>query len=322
MWAKMYLLLIGILLMTIASPPLDAADSVRTEEVVLTDFTSTDDDFGWYVVNDSVMGGRSEGDFQQEKGELHFTGRTNTNGGGFSSLRTKPMQLDLSSHTGIKLRVKGDGRRYTWRLTTEARFRGRQVSYWAEFDTLDGAWSEVNIPFTSFVPKLRGYQLEGPELDPGQITGMGIMIYDKQDGPFELRLASVRAYLADEPFKLSQYQWKKRVLVLSAPTGDDQHLKQQQHELASAPQEFADRDMALVTLLDNSAATAEDRELTAEEVTTARTALDIPQGKFALKLIGKDGSVKLSSETAIPMAEIYALIDTMPMRRVETAVRE
>ena len=178
------------------------------------------------------------------------------------------------------------------------------------------------MPFTSFIPKQRGYQLEGPELDPEQITGMGIMIYDKQDGPFELRLASVHAYLADQPFKLSQYQWKKRVLVLSAPTGDDQHLKQQQHELASAPQEFADRDMALVTLLDNSAATAEDRELTAEEVTTARTALDIPQGKFALKLIGKDGSVKLSSETAIPMAEIYALIDTMPMRRVETAVRE
>ena len=322
MWAKMYLLLSGILLMTIVSPPLDAADSVRTEELVLTDFTSTGDDFGWYVVNDSVMGGRSEGDFQQEKGELHFTGRTNTNGGGFSSLRTNPMQLDLSSHTGIRLRVKGDGRRYTWRLTTEPRLRGRQVSYWAEFETLDGAWSEVNIPFTSFVPKLRGYQLEGPELDPGQITGMGIMIYDKQDGPFELRLASVHAYLADQPFKLSQYQWKKRVLVLSAPTGDDQHLKQQQHELASAPQEFADRDMALVTLLDNSAATAGDRELTAEEVTTARRDLDIPQGAFALKLIGKDGSVKLSSETEISMAEIYALIDTMPMRRVETSVRE
>lgn len=288
---------------------------------MLTDFTSESSDLGWYVVNDNVMGGRSEGDFEQAQGELSFTGRTNTNGGGFSSIRTKPMQLDLSNHNGIQLHVKGDGRRYTWRLTTDARWRGRQVSYWADFETRNEAWSTVNIPFSNFIPKFRGYQLEGPTLDPSQITGMGLMIYDNQDGPFELDLTSVTAYSADSPFALTQYQWKNRVLLVSAPTEDDKNLIKQQDALALAPEGFADRDMVLVTLLDNTVSTAEDRELTSEEVATARAALGIRPGSFALRLIGKDGSVKLSRETATSMTGIYALIDTMPMRQIEKSGR-
>ena len=183
--------------MTFTSPPLDAADPGPRDALLLTDFTSASSDLGWYVVNDNVMGGRSEGDFEQAQGELRFSGRTNTNGGGFSSIRTQPLQHDLSSHAGIRLTVKGDGRRYTWRLTTAAQWRGRQISYWADFDTRDGEWSTVNIPFSGFIPRFRGLVLDGPALDPGAITGMGLMIYDNQDGPFELQLASVHAYSAD-----------------------------------------------------------------------------------------------------------------------------
>lgn len=179
--------------MTLVVPP-EGAAATPANEILLTDFTSTSTDFGWYVVNDNVMGGRSEGDFSLQQGELHFTGKTNTNGGGFSSIRTSPMVLDLSSNAGIRLRVQGDGRRYTWRLTTDARWRGRQVSYWADFETQDGTWTTVDIPFGRFIPKFRGYRLDGPALDSGQITGMGLMIYDDQDGPFELRMRAVYAY--------------------------------------------------------------------------------------------------------------------------------
>ena len=167
---------------------------MTSPSLLLTDFTSNSADLGWYVVNDNVMGGRSEGGFEQEEGELRFTGRTNTNGGGFSSIRSQPAQLDLSNYTGIELKIRGDGRRYTWRLTTEARWRGKQISYWADFETRDGTWTTVNIPFGDFIPRYRGYQLEGVALDAAQITGMGLMIYDNEDGPFELQLTSVQAY--------------------------------------------------------------------------------------------------------------------------------
>ena len=268
------------------------------------------------------MGGRSDGDFQLVQGELSFAGSTNTNGGGFSSIRTKAMQLDLSNHAGIQLRVKGDGRRYTWRLTTDARWRGRQVSYWADFDTEDDEWSLVNIPFSGFIPSFRGYKLEGPALDPGQVTGMGLMIYDKQDGPFELQLSSVNAYSKEASFTLNQYRWKNRVLVVSAPAEDDRNLKEQKKAVVLSAEEFAERDMAFVTLLDSGVSRAGDRRLTSKEVATARAALGVRRGSFNVALIGKDGSVKLSRQEATSMTDIYALIDTMPMRQQEMPDRQ
>ena len=42
----------------------------------------------WRIVNDNVMGGRSIGDFKISEESLSFFGATNTNGGGFSSIRS------------------------------------------------------------------------------------------------------------------------------------------------------------------------------------------------------------------------------------------
>ena len=131
----------------------------------------------------------------------------------------------------------------------------------------------------------------------------------------------MHVYSTDAPFTLKQYQWRNRVLVVSAPTEDDKNLKEQQNEVALTSKEFADRDMELVTLLNNADSTAGNRKLTAEEAETARAALGIDPGSFALRLIGKDGSVKLSVNKATRMKEIYALIDTMPMRLSEEPVR-
>ena len=75
--------------------------------------------------------------------------------------------------------------------------------------------------------------------------------------------------------------------------------------------------MALVILLGDGISTAGDRALTPEESAAARAALGIRPESFALRLIGKDGSIKQSSDNATPMSEIYALIDTMPMRQSE-----
>lgn len=185
--------------MTFPSPSPDASESHSSRELLVTDFTSRSNDLGWYVQNDNVMGGRSRGDFEIGQGELIFAGSTNTNGGGFSSILTQPFRLDLSNYDGIQLRVKADGRRYTWQLQTNARWRGSRISYWADFTTRDGEWSTVKLPFSSFVPQFRGFKLNGPELDSREIREMGVYIYDKQDGLFELHMESVRAYSAGKP---------------------------------------------------------------------------------------------------------------------------
>ena len=40
-----------------------------------------------------------------------------------------------------------------------------------------------------------------------------------------------------------------------------------------------------------------------------------------VRLIGKDGSVKRSASKPVAMQALYALIDTMPMRRAEARER-
>ena len=185
-----------VLWLTTGGALIAASNTAMADDQLITDFTENSANLGWYVVNDNVMGGRSDGDFSVQQGELHFAGRTNTDGGGFSSIRTDAAPLDLSRHAGIRVTVLGDGRRYTWRLSTDARVYGRPLSYWASFETVDGEWRTVDIPFSSFVPRFRGAVLNGPPLDTARIKGMGLMIYDGRDGPFEIRLTSVHAYAA------------------------------------------------------------------------------------------------------------------------------
>ena len=128
---------------------------------------------------------------------------------------------------------------------------------------------------------------------------------------------NVRSCADEAPFTLQQYRWRNRVLVVSAPNADDSETLQQLAELAATSDEFADRDMVLVTLLDNADSMSDSCKLTSAEVAAARTDLGIRPGAFVLKLIGKDGSVKLTTSGATSMQEIYALIDSMPMRQRE-----
>jgi hypothetical protein len=318
---SLFLLTIAVLMSPISANEHGSSATARDAggSKLITDFTSAGEDLGWYVVNDNVMGGRSDGGFDVSDGELRFAGQTNTRGGGFSSIRSKSLGLDLSNQDGIRLRVKGDGRRYTWRLTTRATAYGRPIAYWADFDTAAGAWQSIDVPFSRFVPRFRGEELDGPALNTSEITGMGLMIYDKRDGPFEAVLKSVYAYAHGQgaPFSLAELRWDRRVLVLNAPDANDEALRVQLGLVGSSEAEFVERDLLLVTLLDDSNSSAGNRRLTRDEVERARAELGIEGSEFAVLLMGKDGGVKLSRSEVVPMEAVYALIDGMPMRRRE-----
>ena len=70
---------------TIADPPATIAAACRR----LTDFDDSDFDGGWAVVNDGVMGGRSNGALEFTDSAMRFTGDVVTAGGGFTSVRLR-----------------------------------------------------------------------------------------------------------------------------------------------------------------------------------------------------------------------------------------
>jgi NADH dehydrogenase [ubiquinone] 1 alpha subcomplex assembly factor 1 len=152
--------------------------------------------FDWRIVDDGVMGGLSQGKREIGKdGILRFFGTLSLeNNGGFSSLRTGAVKLDLSDAEGVVLRVKGDGRTYQVRFSTDAEYLGNEMSFQAAFPTTRGEWTEVKVPFNGFTGTWRGRELPDKVFDPAKIRRIGLQLADKKAGAFELRVDWIRSY--------------------------------------------------------------------------------------------------------------------------------
>ncbi|NOK64053.1 MAG: hypothetical protein GFH27_549409n27 [Chloroflexi bacterium AL-W] len=168
-----------------------------TPEAALTlfDFTQTDAAQRWAVVNDGVMGGVSGSQFQVEATIGVFAGFVSLeNNGGFASVRTPPELRDLSAYTGVVVRVKGDGKRYQFRLRSNSSFN--QVAYTTGFDTQDDVWQTVRLPFAEFIPTSFGVVLtDVSSIDPSEIASFGVLISDKQEGEFRLEMDWIGVYV-------------------------------------------------------------------------------------------------------------------------------
>jgi hypothetical protein len=141
------------------------------------------------------MGGLSQSHLELSQGDNGlFTGIVSLeNNGGFASVRASIPVLDLSEFRGVRVRVKGDGRRYQLRFRSEASLDG--VAYRAEFDTVADEWSEIDLPFDGFQASFRGVTPRGAgPLDTSAIRQVGFLIGDKREGPFRLEIAWVKAY--------------------------------------------------------------------------------------------------------------------------------
>lgn len=148
----------------------------------------------WRVINDGVMGGRSSGGPKFENGVMVFEGIINTNGGGFSSMRLDVEAGLLSQAEALSLRVKSDGRAYRMSFRTDARHRGRPISFQALIPaTARGEWVDVSVPLHGLRASLFGRPVSGASFDKSKVWEMGFIIADGQDGPFRLEIESLKA---------------------------------------------------------------------------------------------------------------------------------
>lgn len=152
--------------------------------VRLISFDPAQTSMRWQVVNDTVMGGRSVSHFTIENSQLEFSGYLDTDGGGFASLRSNRLDWDLSEFAFIRLKVRGDGRNYRFRLFVE----GDRVSYQSEFETVPGEWRIVELPIDQFYASWRGRRVSRPPLESSEIVGVGVILADGLDGDFNLTL--------------------------------------------------------------------------------------------------------------------------------------
>lgn len=114
---------------------------------------------------------------------------------------------------------------------------------------------------------------------------------------------------------LADFEWRHRVVII---VSDENHaLASRQANLLLADEEgLKERDIIVLEVGPNRVQTLFGPSYALNPY-AIRYDLDISDPVFGLLLVGKDGSVKLRSNSVVMPFEIFALIDQMPMRQNE-----
>jgi hypothetical protein len=153
------------------------------------DFSDADTVRAFRVVNDGVMGGVSDSRLAMVDGALRFEGSVSlANGGGFASFRG-PARLPAGA-SALSVTLRGDGQRY--KLVLKRDDDGSTPQYQAPF-VAPREWTSVRFAPADFSATFRGRPVAAPPLAFGEVRALGVLISDRQAGPFRLELGQVRA---------------------------------------------------------------------------------------------------------------------------------
>ncbi|MDQ3255191.1 MAG: DUF4174 domain-containing protein [Acidobacteriota bacterium] len=122
---------------------------------------------------------------------------------------------------------------------------------------------------------------------------------------------------SSESFDLRQHRWKNRLLITFAASANDPEYVRQQRSLKEQHSGMAERDLIYVVVLENGASRAGESLLSSAAAESLRKHFDAQPGEFLSILVGKDGGVEMREKKAVSPAQLYPLIDAMPMRRDE-----
>lgn len=160
-----------------------------TTGITIVDFSDERSMRNWRVTNDTVMGGVSSSSIElNENGTAVFSGRVSTaNNGGFGMVRL-PVRVQLIEGVEtIRLKVKGDGKKYQFRLKAS---NSQRYWYVQTFQTAND-WEEIILRLEDFYPSYRGYRLNKENFSSSTIREIAVLIGNKKNEDFELLIESI-----------------------------------------------------------------------------------------------------------------------------------
>jgi len=159
------------------------------EAKIVFDFSEDSSLRNWKVIDDGVMGGRSQGSLR-----INFEGHGLFNGfislenyGGFSSIRLSTKPIDVIGYDYISVRVFGDNKEYQLRIKSD--YYDKHVyskSFFAKNE-----WQEISIPLSKMKPQFRGRKLKMGNFNERSIVEIGILIGNKVEEDFTLFIDSI-----------------------------------------------------------------------------------------------------------------------------------
>lgn len=156
---------------------------------ILFDFSTTSNLKNWRIVDDGVMGGRSNGNFSiNEEGYGEFSGVISLkNNGGFSSVRYNFEKVSVSENSKVCIKLKGDGKEYQFRIKQNS---NDYYSYILPFKT-SGEWETVELNLNDMYPSFRGRKLNMPNFSENSIEELVFLIGNKKEETFKLLLDTI-----------------------------------------------------------------------------------------------------------------------------------
>ena len=117
---------------------------IMMQSTIVFNFNSNSPLTAWKVIDDVVMGGRSNGKFEMsDDGHGVFHGFVSLkNNGGFSSIRYESKRMKVDQFSKFIIRLHSDGKNYQVRVKTNA---SDYYSYVFNFSTQPG-WQIIEIP--------------------------------------------------------------------------------------------------------------------------------------------------------------------------------
>ena len=157
--------------------------------MVLSDFSTAKNTNDWYILNDGVMGGKSEGEFFTDKdGYAVFQGDVSLkNNGGFTSVRYDFDTKNIEGKSVVKIELKGDKKNYQFRTKEEAEGR---FQFKHEFET-SGKWETIEISLKEMTPSWRGMRPNVPNFSATTINQIGFLIANKKNEKFKLMIKKI-----------------------------------------------------------------------------------------------------------------------------------
>lgn len=156
---------------------------------ILVDFNRDSKISEWKIVNDVVMGGRSQSNFfVDSNGNGTFKGTVSLeNNGGFCSVQHAVKPIALTQFKNFSIRLKGDGKKYQFRVKAN---RSDYFSYVYEFQTtLD--WETITIPIAGMQASFRGQKVAIPNYDGSKIEEMAFLIGNSKAEQFQLLIDKI-----------------------------------------------------------------------------------------------------------------------------------
>lgn len=166
----------------------------QNQEVYLLNTSIMKTDNRWRIVNDGVMGGLSSSKVILNDDVIIFSGNVSLeNNGGFASLRSPVRDYNFEEFSGIEIKIKGDGKRYSVSMKETTYFSG--YFYTSTFETKNGEWIIVRIPFDQFKLYYFGRETNSSKkILLNNIKEISLLIGDKQEGGFITEVDYIKLY--------------------------------------------------------------------------------------------------------------------------------